>query len=157
MHVRVAWEIYHHQAKQNPEKASSVAGVKPESMLRPHMYPPHSSPSVPRPHDMPSSPAGFTNPNSLPSRSFDQLTANFLSSPSSHMGLSSDTFKLTEFLIKHFLQEFLHLDVMLHRLHHHLVVYLLTLEICLWEGQSMTLGEGNKNDFKFSYVVSSEF
>lgn len=89
MHVRVAWEIYHHQAKQNPEKASSVAGVKPESMLRPHMYPPPSSPSVPRPHEIPPSSAGFPNPNSMPGRSFDQLTANFLSSPSSHLGLSS--------------------------------------------------------------------
>lgn len=88
MHVRVAWEIYHHQAKQNPEKASSVAGVKPESMLRPHMYPPPSSPSVPRPHEMPQTPSGFPNPNALPGRPFDQLTANFLSSPSSHLGKS---------------------------------------------------------------------
>lgn len=86
MHVRVAWEIYHHQAKQNPEKASSVAGVKPESMLRPHMYPPPSSPSVPRPHEMPPTPTGFPNPNALPGRPFDQLTANFLSSPTSHLG-----------------------------------------------------------------------
>ena len=86
MHVRVAWEIYHHQAKQNPEKASSVGGVKPESMLRPHMYPPQSSPSVPRPHEMPPTPTGFPNPNALPGRPFDQLTANFLSSPSSHLG-----------------------------------------------------------------------
>jgi hypothetical protein len=85
MHVRVAWEIYHHQAKQNPEKASSVAGVKPESMLRPHMYPP-SSPSVARPHEMPPTPTGFPNPNALPGRPFDQLTANFLGSPSSHLG-----------------------------------------------------------------------
>lgn len=86
MHVRVAWEIYRHQAKQNPEKASSVAGVKPESMLRPHMYPAHSSPNVPRPHEISPSPS-FPNPNSLPGRSFDQLTANFLSSSSSHLGL----------------------------------------------------------------------
>jgi autism susceptibility gene 2 protein len=85
MHVRVAWEIYHHQAKQNPEKASSVAGVKPESMLRPHMYPP-SSPSVARPHEMPPTPTGFPNPNAIPGRPFDQLTANFLGSPSSHLG-----------------------------------------------------------------------
>jgi autism susceptibility gene 2 protein len=84
MHVRIAWEIYHHQAKQNPEKASSAAGVKPESMLRPHMYPPPPSPSV-RPHELTTAPSGFpqTNPPSLPGRPFDPLTANFLSSPSS--------------------------------------------------------------------------
>jgi len=86
MHVRIAWEIYHHQAKQNPEKASSAAGVKPESMLRPHMYPP-PSPSV-RPHDMPPTPSGFPSapPQSLQGRPFDPISANFLSSPSSHLG-----------------------------------------------------------------------
>lgn len=91
MHVRVAWEIYHHQAKQNPEKASSVAGVKPESMLRPHMYPPQSSPSVPRPHEMGPQQSPFPNPGALPGRPFDPLTANFLSSPSSHLGKLIDT------------------------------------------------------------------
>lgn len=90
MHVRVAWEIYHHQAKQNPEKASSVAGVKPESMLRPHMYPP-PSPNVARPHEMQQSPSGFPNPNAFPGRSFDSLTANFLGSPSSHLGKQEST------------------------------------------------------------------
>lgn len=79
MHVRIAWEIYHHQAKQNPEKASSVAGVKPD--VRGHIYPPPSSPSVPRPHEMSSTPSP-----SFPPRTFDPLTANYLSSPSSHLG-----------------------------------------------------------------------
>jgi hypothetical protein len=78
--VRIAWEIYHHQAKQNPEKASSAAGVKPESMLRPHMYPPPSSPSV-RQHELTTS-AGFppSTPPSLQARPFDPLAANFLTS-----------------------------------------------------------------------------
>lgn len=82
MHVRIAWEIYHHQAKQNPEKASSAGGVKPETMLRP-MYPPPSSPSV-RPHEM-TTPSGFPQapPPSMQGRPFDPMTANFLSSPSS--------------------------------------------------------------------------
>ncbi|KAL7028376.1 hypothetical protein ACKWTF_005815 [Chironomus riparius] len=81
MHVRIAWEIYHHQAKQNPEKASSAAGVKPEQMLRP-MYPPPSSPSV-RQHEM-TQPPSFpqTAPPSMQGRPFDPMTANFLSSPS---------------------------------------------------------------------------
>lgn len=92
MHVRVAWEIYHHQAKQNPEKASSVAGVKPDNMLRPHMYPPPASPSVPRPHEMtPAPPPGFPNPSAMPGRPFDPLGANFLTSPSSHLGLSAQS------------------------------------------------------------------
>lgn len=80
MHVRIAWEIYHHQTKQNPEKASSAAGVKPETMLRP-MYPPPSSPSV-RPHEL-TGPANYPpSTPTLPGRPFDPLTANFLSSPS---------------------------------------------------------------------------
>lgn len=92
MHVRIAWEIYHHQAKQNPEKASSAAGVKPESMLRPHMYPPPSSPNV-RQHEL-QAPAGFPNapPTSLPGRPFDPLSANFLTTAS---GLGKLTLLLT--------------------------------------------------------------
>lgn len=83
MHVRIAWEIYHHQAKQNPEKASSVAaGMKTESMLRPHMYPPPPSPNV-RQHELQTQ-SGF--PQSLPmlqGRPFDPLSSsNFLNSPS---------------------------------------------------------------------------
>lgn len=82
MHVRIAWEIYHHQAKQNPEKANLAAGVKTESMLRPHMYPPPPSPSV-RPHEL-TTPSGFPQtPPSLQGRPFDPLSPNFLGSPAS--------------------------------------------------------------------------
>lgn len=141
MHVRVAWEIYHHQAKQNPEKASSVAGVKPESMLRPHMYPPQSSPSVPRPHEMPPTPPGFPNSNSLPGRPFDQLTANFLSSPSSHLGKCSGAMKPLK-LIDSNLKEFPRSDVMLHLSHRHSAACHLTLGTCRWEDRYTILGEG---------------
>lgn len=88
MHVRIAWEIYHHQAKQNPEKA---AAVKPPEMLRPpsHMYPP--SPSA-RPHEMQQAGPGYPPPSqSLQGRNpFDPnpLSASFLTSPSSHLGKS---------------------------------------------------------------------
>lgn len=146
MHVRVAWEIYHHQAKQNPEKASSVAGVKPESMLRPHMYPPQSSPSVPRPHEMPQSPQGFPNPNALPGRPFDQLTANFLSSPSSHLGLLITIAFIIGLVLMSFFfqfQESLHSDVTPHRLHLHSVECHLTSETCLWADRFTIRGEGN--------------
>lgn len=92
MHVRIAWEIYHHQAKNNPDKA---AAVKPPDMLRPpsHMYPP---PNV-RPHELPPSAAGYPPPTpSLPSRDFgpSPLSATFLSSPSSHLGKNAKSFKL---------------------------------------------------------------
>jgi hypothetical protein len=82
MHVRIAWEIYHHQAKQNPEKANLAAGIKTENMLRPHMYPPPPSPNV-RPHEL-TTPSSFPpTPQSLQGRPFDPLSPNFLSSPSS--------------------------------------------------------------------------
>lgn len=91
MHVRIAWEIYHHQAKQNPEKASSAGGVKPESMLRPNMYPPPPSPSV-RPHDLPPTPQGFPNVGpGMPGRPFDPMSANFLTSQANHLGTQSAT------------------------------------------------------------------
>lgn len=86
MHVRIAWEIYHHQAKQNPDKASSVK--PPEQMLRPptHMYPP--PPSV-RPHEIAPSPGFPSGVPGMPGRSpFDTspLGASFLGAPSSHLG-----------------------------------------------------------------------
>lgn len=74
MHVRIAWEIYHHQAKQNPEKANSVtpSSMKAESMM-----------SSVRPHEL-QTPSRFPpTPPSLPTRPFDPLSPNnFLTSPS---------------------------------------------------------------------------
>lgn len=85
MHVRIAWEIYHHQAKQNPDKAAAGT-MKPSDMLRPHMYQPPPSPSV-RPHEMPQTPPGYPVAPGMPGRGpFDALSANFLGSPSSHLG-----------------------------------------------------------------------
>lgn len=39
MHVRIAWEIYSHQSKQNPDRAGHI---KTSEMLRPptHVHPP---------------------------------------------------------------------------------------------------------------------
>lgn len=83
MHVRIAWEIYHHQAKQNPDKVSSVAGVKPEMSRGGHApYLTASSPNIQRPHEMSSTPSP-----SYPPRTFDPMTANYLSPPSSHLGM----------------------------------------------------------------------
>ena len=93
MHVRIAWEIYHHQAKQNPEKSITPGiGVKPNDMLRPptHIYPPGGI--LTRPHDMQSSypPTGMSI---RPSYDASQLPASFLGGPTNHMG----TFFLSSF------------------------------------------------------------
>lgn len=61
MHVRVAWEIYHHQQKQTAEGKSGMGapGAK-DAMLRPpgHLFPP---PPGPR-HDLSGYPPGFLPP-----------------------------------------------------------------------------------------------
>ncbi|GLH00958.1 Uncharacterized protein GBIM_07203, partial [Gryllus bimaculatus] len=53
MHVRIAWEIYHHQQKQQAEAKAGAA--KPPDLLRPpnHLFPGGLAPP-PRPHDLPS-------------------------------------------------------------------------------------------------------
>lgn len=91
MHVRIAWEIYHHQAKQNPDKAASIKAAS--DMLRPpsHMYPTTSSNAGNhgRVHDMPSS---TFPPVGLPGRpgpyESNPLPPSFMSSPASHIGVS---------------------------------------------------------------------
>lgn len=86
MHVRIAWEIYHHQAKQNPDKTATPGiGVKTSDMLRPptHIFPPGSG--LPRPHELqPSFP-----PTGLPGRppyETAPLPSSFLGGPTSHLG-----------------------------------------------------------------------
>lgn len=82
MHVRVAWEIYHHQQKGD---ATKPGAVKTE-LLRPptHLF----SPSVhhTRPHDLPF-------PSSLPSHrtaAFDQAhPGSLFSAPPSHIGTTT--------------------------------------------------------------------
>lgn len=112
MHVRIAWEIYYHQAKQNPEKTGtgpslSAAGGKSSAsstsssssvtdMLRPptHMFPSSAAAAaaaaaanaLPRPHELPPTP-GY--PAGLSGRTpFDTapLAAGFLTAPTSHLG-----------------------------------------------------------------------
>jgi autism susceptibility gene 2 protein len=84
MHVRIAWEIYHHQAKQNPDKTNPV---KTEMLRSPsHMYPPPPGASLARPPDMPGSHYGAGMP---PGRSpFDPspLPPTFMNNPASHLG-----------------------------------------------------------------------
>lgn len=61
MHVRVAWEIYHHQQKQTAEGKPGLGapGAK-DPLLRPpgHLFPP---PPGPR-HDLGGYPPGFLPP-----------------------------------------------------------------------------------------------
>lgn len=87
MHVRIAWEILHHQKKDNPDKTSSIPNLsKPstvsESLHRPpsHIFPPSSVMS--RPPDLASS-----FPSNL-SRQFETAThpaAGYLAG-ASHLG-----------------------------------------------------------------------
>ena len=87
MHVRIAWEILHHQKKENPEKSSAAPGIAQKSSTDMHRPPSHIFPSssvLPRPHEMPSSfPQGMQgrpayDPNTMPS--------SFLTGPTSHLG-----------------------------------------------------------------------
>lgn len=57
MHVRVAWEIYHHQQKANADGKGAAAGK--DQLLRPagHLF----QPPGPR-HDMPGYAPGFLPP-----------------------------------------------------------------------------------------------
>lgn len=94
MHVRIAWEILHHQKKENPEKTSTTPNLAktattPTDMHRPpsHIFssagvlprPPELSttfpPGLPRPYDTASIPSGF-------------LAAG----PTSHLGMFANIF-----------------------------------------------------------------
>lgn len=89
MHVRIAWEILHHQKKENPEKTSTApnltkAAPAPTEMHRPpsHIFP--SSNVLPRPPEL------STNfPPGLPTRSYDpaSIPSGFLGGPPSHLGM----------------------------------------------------------------------
>ena len=59
MHVRVAWEIYHHQQKQTIENKSLGTSGSKDTLLRPsgHLFPSGG----PR-HDLASYPPGFLPP-----------------------------------------------------------------------------------------------
>lgn len=77
MHVRIAWEVYHHQQKET--KGSTV---KPDLLRTPsHLFPP----SVPfsRPHDIPFPP---TLSSHRPP-TFDQPHPSLFGSAGPHLGL----------------------------------------------------------------------
>lgn len=106
MHVRIAWEILHHQKKENPEKTSTTpnlakAATTPTDMHRPpsHIFP--SSNVLQRPPELSTSyPAG------LPARSYDpaSIPSGFLAGPTSHLGMIYlKCIRLSILLIYHFL------------------------------------------------------
>lgn len=78
MHVRVAWEIYHHQQKGDKATSNKTDLLRPPS----HLF----SPSVhaTRPHELPF-PASLTSHRPPPT--FDQPhPGSLFSSPASHIG-----------------------------------------------------------------------
>lgn len=102
MHVRIAWEILHHQKKENPEKtsttpnltktataaaaAAAVAAATAPSPVDMHRPPSHIFPSssvLQRPPEL-----STTFPPGLPGRPYDPATipAGFLAGPTSHLG-----------------------------------------------------------------------
>lgn len=86
MHVRIAWEIFQHQKKENPEKTGTPSlNVKPSDMHRPPSHIFSSATSVlSRPHELSS-----TFPAGLPGRppyEAGPLPASFLTGPTSHLG-----------------------------------------------------------------------
>ncbi|PNF16642.1 hypothetical protein B7P43_G06435, partial [Cryptotermes secundus] len=83
MHVRIAWEIYHHQQKQQQE---AKAGAGKAELLRPpnHLFPSGLA-APPRPHDLPSFATSLSGHRGPP---FDTAPhpSSFLNPPSSHIG-----------------------------------------------------------------------
>ena len=89
MHVRIAWEIYHHQQKQQAEaKAGNVVNTKTE-LLRPpgHLYP--GGPGGGLGMGAPMAPPfpGNMPPNHPPPP--QNHPVGFLSAPGSHLGKAS--------------------------------------------------------------------
>lgn len=82
MHVRIAWEIYHHQQKQAAEvKAGVNVGGSKSDLLRP---PTHLFPGPPRPHDL----SSFAAPHRAPHVQFDNPTAHPPGPPFTNMSKS---------------------------------------------------------------------
>jgi hypothetical protein len=87
MHVRIAWEIYHHQQKQQAEaKAGSVVNTKTE-LLRPpgHLYPgaPGNGLGLGTPSIAPPFPTNMPPAHPAPP---PPHAVGFLSTPASHLG-----------------------------------------------------------------------
>lgn len=85
MHVRIAWEILHHQKKDNPDKTGSVSiSNKPSEMHRPpsHIFP--AGGIIPRPHELQSSfPAGMPG---RPPYDTSPIPSSFLTAATGHLG-----------------------------------------------------------------------
>lgn len=98
MHVRIAWEIYHHQQKQAAEVkagvsvAASSLPTKSE-MLRP---PTHLFPAPPRPHDL----SPFAAPHRAPHTAFES-PGHPGASPFSAIGKKMRTCRLINIIYKH--------------------------------------------------------
>lgn len=100
MHVRIAWEILHHQKKENPEKTGATPSLNAKSTPDLHRPPSHMFPSgvMPRPHEL-----GGAMPGAFPGRTgyeTAQIPSGFLAGPTSHIGKNELTAtrsrKLTE-------------------------------------------------------------
>lgn len=91
MHVRIAWEILHHQKKENPEKTSTTPNLtKAVSNAQTDMHRPpshifSSSSVLPRPPEL-----STTFPPGLQGRPYDaaSIPSGFLGGPTSHLGES---------------------------------------------------------------------
>lgn len=87
MHVRIAWEIYSHQTKQNPDKTNPLKAT--EVLRNPsHLHSPASAGGLLRAHEM--MPGSYAPQHlAMAGRNlFDStMSSQFLSS-SSHLGMS---------------------------------------------------------------------
>lgn len=92
MHVRIAWEILHHQKKENPEKSATApnftktvtAAAATPDLHRPpsHIFP--SSTVLQRPPELSNSfPPGLPRPYETPG-----IPSGFLTGPASHLGMN---------------------------------------------------------------------
>lgn len=86
MHVRIAWEILHHQKKENPEKTTSTPNLTKTTVASDiHRPPSHIFPSssvLPRPPELSASfPQGLPRPYDAPG-----IPSGFLTGPTSHLG-----------------------------------------------------------------------
>lgn len=89
MHVRIAWEILHHQKKENPEKTATIPNLCSKAAELPprpsHMFP--SAGVLPRPHELAASfPGGLSG---RPPYETGPIPAGFLTGPPSHIGMSA--------------------------------------------------------------------
>lgn len=92
MHVRIAWEILHHQKKENPEKSASTpnftktvtAAASTPDLHRPPSHIFQSSTVLQRPPELSTSfPQGLPRPYET-----SGIPSGFLTGPASHLGMN---------------------------------------------------------------------